>query len=173
MAQIATRKAEAAVALAVAGATPQEIADALGFASADRARQAVEGNLATLATPDDKRRHRTLANARYERLLVAVWLKATDPDCPEQLPAIRQAKEIVDRIVALHGAAAPQEVVVHTPTTDALQAWVAKVMAVSAPPVEEADVFELPAGDGKGVVDAEIVDEQPKAAVPSSHDGEA
>lgn len=164
MTQVVNRKGEAAIALVCAGASYAEVARVLEFGSETRAREVVEAQLGKLATDDDRRKHRALASARYERLLLAIWMKATDHRNPEQLPAVRQAREIVDRIVNLQGAAVPQEIIVHTPTTAQLLAWVQKVTSVAMPPVEEADVFELP-GE---VVDAEVL-----ADVPSTHDGQA
>lgn len=136
-------KAEAAVALLLAGSTPSEIADALGYTSGKHAMTAIERVLAEQATVEDKAHMRSVATMRYERLLRAVWAKAINPQDAEQLAAVRSAKDLIERIVALHGLAVPQELVVRTPTQNELEQWVAQVTRVGLPSVEEADVLDV------------------------------
>lgn len=155
MAQTTPRKADAATALRLAGATYDEIARTLGYSNGDLARKAVENGLAVAVSDHDKAHLRELTTRRYERLLRGLWTKATDPDSPEHLPAARAAREVIDRMVVLHGIAEPQEVVVHTPATAEIAAWVERVSEVKLPKVIEADPFALP-GD---VQDAEVVAE--------------
>lgn len=142
------KKAEAAAGLRWAGANYEEIAEALGYSNAKSAQQAVEAVLATTASVEDRVQMRQIASMRYERLLKGVWAKAVDPKHPEQLSAVRAARELIDRHVALNGLAMPQEVVVHNPARAELEAWVQKVLTAGEPPVEEYDIFE-----------AEVVDE--------------
>jgi hypothetical protein len=136
------RKAEAAVALRLAGATYDEIAQALGYVSGASALTAVEKVLAGQATGEDQGRMRTIASMRYERLIRAVWTKATNPEHPEQLAAVRAARELIDRHVALNGLALPSQVIVHTPSTQELQRWVAEVSRLTMPEVQEPDIFD-------------------------------
>lgn len=143
------RKAEAAVALRLAGASYDDIAEALGYVDAARVLAAVERVLATTASSQDKIRMRELAARRYEALLYAIWDKATKRDMdtgefhPEQLAAVRTAREIIERHVALQGLAVPVVQVIRTPTTSELEAWVAEVSQVGVPDVDEKDILEL------------------------------
>lgn len=85
---------------------------------------------------------RQMAGARLERLLRGVWGKAIDPDNPEHLYAATKAREIIDRHAKLFGLDAPTEIVVHSPTLQELESWVAKVVASTAEEVEEYDILE-------------------------------
>jgi hypothetical protein len=142
------------VALRLAGASYVEIAEALAFADAKAARALVETWLGESASDADRAALRTTETLRLERLLRGVWGKATNPDHPEHLPAAKVALAIIDRHSRLHGLDAPAEVVVHTPTTAEIDAWVANMTAVGmselraleAPVVIDADVADEPAG---------------------------
>lgn len=125
------RQGAAALALRLAGAGYDEVADALGFDTAVEARKAAETALEARAWEDvdGRKRLRSECGARIERLLRGVWIKATDPDHPEHLVAVRVARELVDRQVRLYGLDAPQEVVVHSPTAAEIDAWVAAVVS--------------------------------------------
>jgi peptidyl-tRNA hydrolase len=70
-----------------------------------------------------------------------VWAKAVNPADPEHLLAVTKAREIVDRQAKLYGLDAPTEVIVHNPTATEIEAWVAKVVSVGAPPVPEYDII--------------------------------
>ncbi|HEY6414822.1 MAG TPA: hypothetical protein VIX41_01250 [Acidimicrobiales bacterium] len=146
------RTGAAALALRLAGAGYDEVADALGIASAAEAREQAETALAARAWGDHLGREKMRAEngARIERLLRAVWPKATNAEHPEQLPAVRVARELIDRLARLYGLDAPAEVIIHSPTTAEIEAWVAKVVTV-----ESAALAALEAD----VVEAEIVDE--------------
>lgn len=137
------RRAQAAVTLKIAGASYGEIADTLGYSSPSRALTAVETELARAATTTDKDKVREVNGRRYERLLRSLWVKASDPDHPEHLAAVRTAADIISRHSRLFGAEAPTEVVVHSPTTAELERWVASVMATGQPPVIEYDVLAI------------------------------
>lgn len=149
---LARTKAQSALGLRLAGVSFEEIAEALKMRSPEVAQAAVERALAAEVTPEERDKHRQLASLRYERLLRALWGKAVDPKSSEQLPAARACREIIDRMVALHGAAAPQEIIVSNPTNDAIVQWVLRVAPIELPGVEEADPF----ADAQ---DAEIVPE--------------
>lgn len=121
----------AAVALRLAGASYPEIAEALGMESESTARRAVERDLALRAAdaePEKRELLRAQSGARLERLLRGLWQKATNPNDPEHLPAVTRALAIIDRHTRLYGLDAPAEVVVHTPTTAEIEAWVMRVV---------------------------------------------
>lgn len=128
------RTAAAALALRLAGAGYDEVADALGLTSARVAREHAETALAARAWGDKSGREQLRAEngARIERLLRSVWGKATNPDHPDHLPAIRVARELIDRHCRLYGLDAPSELVVHTPTSNEIESWVAQVVTMRA-----------------------------------------
>jgi len=152
LARARARKANAAIQLALAGATWDEIALSLGYPTARTARVAVERALEKqLANEDDRAKMRKLADARLNRLLRSAWPQAIDPEHPEHLLALTKCRELIADHRKLWGLDAPTEVVVHTPTQSELEAWVARVVAETTPMVEEADIF-----------DAEIVEDPPQ-----------
>jgi hypothetical protein len=55
---------------------------------------------------------------------------------------VRTARELIDRHIRLFGMDAPTEIVVHSPTTMELEAWVAQVLSYAANDVQELDVIE-------------------------------
>jgi len=125
------RTGAAALALRLAGAGYDEVADALGMVSAEAARVAAEQTLAHRAWQDSTGREkmRQENSARLERLLRSVWTKATNPADPEHLPAVRAARELIDRHCKLWGLDAPSEIVVHAPTQSEIESWVAGVVS--------------------------------------------
>lgn len=128
------RTGAAALALRLAGAGYDEVADALGLTSAQAARDHAEKALEARAWDDVEGRDRMRAEngARLERLLRGVWAKATNPDHPEHLAAVKVAKEVIDRHCRLYGLDAPAEVIVHTPTANEIDQWVAGMIALGA-----------------------------------------
>ena len=128
------RTGAAALALRLAGAGYDEVADALGLSSAQAARDHAERALEARAWDDVEGRDRMRAEngARLERLLRGVWAKATNPDHPEHLAAVKVAREVIDRHCRLYGLDAPSEVIIHTPTATEIDAWVASMIAMSA-----------------------------------------
>jgi len=128
------RTANAALALRLAGAGYDEVADALGLPDAMAARTAAEDALSARAWDDVEGRQRLRAEngARIERLLRSVWQKATDQNHPEQLAAVKVAKELIDRHCRLYGLDAPAEVIIHSPTTAEIDAWVASMISSTA-----------------------------------------
>lgn len=137
------RKANAALALALAGATWVEIAESVGYPTPRQARVAVERALEKRLDEEDKAKMRTFAGARLERLIRSVWAKAIDPDNPEQMVAFGHARAVIADHRKLFGLDAPSEIIVHQPTRAELEQWVAKVTSLDTPPVEEDDVFEV------------------------------
>jgi hypothetical protein len=136
------RKSDAALQMALASATWEEIALALGYPTPRAARVAVENALVKrLDAEQDREKMRTLVSARLNRLTRAVWTKAIDPDHPDQLLAVSKARELIADHRKLYGLDAPSEVVVHNPTRDELESWVTKLIGESVPQVEEYDII--------------------------------
>jgi hypothetical protein len=125
------RTGAAVVALRLAGAGFDEIADALSLPSAQVARTQMEAALAKRAWEDNvgRDRLRAEASARLETLLQVTWVKATSPTHVEQLTAAKVALAIVDRLIRLHGLDAPQEVVLYNPTGSELESWVTSILS--------------------------------------------
>lgn len=124
------RSANAALALRLAGASYAEVADALGLTNSQTARDQVEQALAWKAFEDKDGRERMRAEngARLERLLRSVWTKATNPDHEEHLAAVKVARELIDRYCKLFGLDAPSELVIHNPTANEIDNWVASIV---------------------------------------------
>ena len=148
------RTGAAALALRLSGAGYDDVANALGLPSATAAREAAENALAARAWDDKDGRTRLRAEngARLERLLRSVWPKATDPDNPEHLPAVRVARELIDRYVRLFGLDAPTEVIIHNPTAHEIESWVGQMLAES---VSELRAMEAPVA---AIIDADVVE---------------
>lgn len=137
------RKANAAIQLRIAGASWDEVAQALGYPTARHALVATEKALEReLKTEENQMAMRSLAGKRLERLLRGVWTKAIDPANPEHLVAVDRARLIIDRHAKLYGLDAPTEVVVTNPSQQELEKWVATVIGQSRPALEEADIFD-------------------------------
>lgn len=139
------RSGQAAVALRLAGASFGEIAQTLGLAGTDRARVMVEQELAAGGQDVEARgRLRFEEAARIERLMRSVWGKATNPQDPEHLVAVRTALGLIDRHARLLGLDAPSEVLVYTPTSQEIDEWVSGVLghAERAFDVVDAEVVE-------------------------------
>jgi hypothetical protein len=77
-----------------------------------------------------------------EQLLRSCWIKAMNPDHPDHLLAVTKAREIVDRHAKLYGLDSPTELIVHSPSSQELEQWVAQVVQVTAPATEGYDIFE-------------------------------
>ena len=135
------RKANAALQMAYASATWNEIATALGYPTPRAAQVAVERALEKQLDDADRDKMRRMAGARLERLIRAVWAKAIDPESPDQMIAVAKAREVIADHRKLFGLDAPTEVIVHNPSESELAAWVARVVAVQIPPVEEYDII--------------------------------
>ena len=145
-------RAEAAVALKIAGATYSDIAKTVGYSSASVARQAVERSLAGTVGEEDRAKMRLLEAKRLERLLRSVWSRSTDPSDPEHLSYVRASLSIIDRHIRLHGLDAPQQMVVYSPAQSEIEAWVAGMsrQVIAGMPLE-ADIID---GDYEVVQDA-------------------
>jgi hypothetical protein len=137
-------KAESALALRIAGTSYTNIAKALGYATATRARLAVERVLAASAdSPEERDQQRVLADKRLNRLLQSTMAKAVDPKEPDHLAYNARALAITDRIMRLWGVDAPTQVQI-TPTDEHLQAYVAQMMALARkePEAQEAEILD-------------------------------
>lgn len=139
-------RAAAAVALRIAGASFTSIAKELGYSSAYRARQAFERSLAesiSVDAEDDLAKVRYLNGRRLERLLQSLWGRATNPRDVDHLAYARTALAVIDRHSKLMGTDAPQQMVVHTPSANEVEAWiVGMVNQVKGDAVGEADIIE-------------------------------
>jgi hypothetical protein len=84
-----------------------------------------------------------LQDRRYKRLLQSVMGKAVDPKDPNHLAYNARALAIVDRISALHGLNAPQQVQI-TPTDQYLHEYLERMLpeAQKDRDAGEADIFD-------------------------------
>lgn len=137
------RKATAGIQMRLAGATWAEIALACGYSTPRTALVAVEKALAKELTSADRAQLRQVASLRLDRLLRSVWPKAVDPENPEHLLAVTKAREVIASFTKLHGLDAPSEVIVHSPTADAIEQWVARAVSLGLPEVDEDDVIDV------------------------------
>jgi hypothetical protein len=143
---VTPRAGRAAVALRLAGASFAEIADTLALPDARTARDMVETELA--AGEQDQTQRDVLRREEAARLIRSVWGKAMDASNPEHLPAARAALAMVDRHARLLGLDQPTEVIVYTPTTSEIDAWVSSMIVAGstiAGDVEEGDVLAVEA----------------------------
>lgn len=144
-------KAEAAVTMAMYGASPSDIAKTLHYSSPYRARMAVERALAAAAnSPEDREKVRLLTDKRLNRLLSSVMTKALDPTDPQHLPYNARALALVDRIAKLHGVDAATQIQI-TASDEHIQAFVESISPLAALErgVIEADILEEADFDGE------------------------
>lgn len=136
------RKANAALALKLGGATWDEIAEMVGYPTGRAALVAVENVLGKQLREMDRLHLRALAAGRLESLVRSAWRKAHTESDPEHLAAIKTVRENVESISRLWGLQAPQEILITNPTQEHLDRWVAQVVSQNLPQVAEADVVE-------------------------------
>lgn len=137
-------KAQAAVALRLAGTGYTQIAKTLGYSSPTRARSAVERALASSVDKAEDHSHmRELTDRRLNRLLQSVMGKAVDPRDPEHLSYNARALAIIDRQAKLHGIDAPTKVQI-TPTDQDILRYVEAIspLARAQSELEEADILD-------------------------------
>lgn len=136
-----------ALALHLAGASDAQIAKQLGFDSPATARASWERVLADTVTPQDKERVRRSEAARLDRMQMAWWNKAIDPNAAEQGTASRMVLAIMERRSRLLGLDAPTRMEVYTPTTAEIAAFVEVLRIQSGVQDEfEPDILEIEAG---------------------------
>jgi len=149
------RKANAALALSLAGADWKQISRSCGYPTPRAAKVAVELMLEKRLDAMDRDHLRLQVSGRLDSLLRSVWNKAHDQDSPDHLPAVGRARDIIADHRKVWGLDAPTEVMVTSPTQGQLDEWVARVLSTTMPTVEEFDI-----------VDGEVLeDEDPGDAV--------
>ena len=137
------RKANAAIALKDRGYTWEQIAESLGYPTARQALVATELALEShLKTEESRAFMRQTAGRRYERLLRGVWPKAIDPQNPDHLQAVDRVRQIMKDHADLYGYVAPKQAVVTNPTAAQIESFVAQLLHLDQPTVEEDDIFE-------------------------------
>lgn len=132
----ALERADTAWRVRVAGGTWSEAAKIAGYSNAENAVRAVRetyGSLPTI-TRDDLR---DVWRARLEVL----WRNAQRDAAEGKAGAIVAGVRVAQAAAMLDGLNAPSEVVVHSPTTAELEAWVAVVVGEAAPALDEGDIF--------------------------------
>lgn len=143
-------KAEAAVTMAIYGASPTDIAKTLHFSSPYRARMAVERALAGAAhTVDDREKARKLIDKRLNRLLAAHMPKALDPKDPQQMAHSARALAIIDRQARFHGVDAPTQIQVSV-ADQYIEEYVQAIMPLAAAHNDaiEADILDADIVEG-------------------------
>lgn len=149
------RKANAAIQLRLEHHSWQEIAETIGYPTARHAQIATERALEKRAAEElSPKVLRQIASGRLEALTKSVWKKAQDEDHPEHLIAVSKARDLVGDWIKLHGAAAPAEVTIHSPSEGEIDEFVGRLVAKQVPMLEEDDIF----ADDEAV-EAEIVEE--------------
>jgi hypothetical protein len=152
------------------------VARKCGYPSRVDALRAIERRMAQLLAenPRNQALMRDMASRRLEALSRSVWKKATNPKDPEHLQAHARAESVVMNWVKLNGVAAPQQVVVSNPTSEAIEAIAAEIAARGAKQLAEGDIFADDADDSevralqaraeeaqnRDIVDAEVLEDQ-------------
>ena len=161
------RKANAALNLRKYGADWTEVATTLGYPTARAALVAVEKSLESEnGSAETKAFVRRLISEQFDMLLAAILPDALAPKAdengeripnPDALPFIDRVIRILDRKAKLHGADAPTEFVVSSPSMADIEQWVTEVTGYTTPDVDEADIFD----DNRYLtVKGEVTDEQ-------------
>jgi hypothetical protein len=129
-------KAEAAVAMAIYGASYTDIAKTLHYSSAYRARMAVERALgSSISDPMEKEKHRILVDKRLNRVLASLMGKALDPNEPNQLAYSARVLAVIDRQIKLHGLDAPTQIQ-FSPSDDYIREFVQQLHPGAAADLE-------------------------------------
>jgi hypothetical protein len=153
------RKAYAALKLHKDGKDWDEIAEFLGYPTARAARVATELALKKEFDNEDSAAFlRRMASDKLEELLKSVYAKAKNPESPDHLLYLREARILIGQHVEMMGYAAPKKAIIASPTASQIEKWVAEVMQLQAPEVDEADIF-----DAEVVSDTDDDPEAPRA----------
>lgn len=130
-------RANRAVELVLAGATLQQVADALGYKSKSSAHAAVQRGLQadTDRMADSRDEARTLQHRRCERLLRAIWPKALSGD----LGAVDRALRILERESKLLGLDAPVQIAVNEDKRAHIESMVDSLEALFNAPSADPD----------------------------------
>lgn len=148
-------RAEAALAMRLAGASNADIAKELDFATPNDARQAYERALARAAKDyGDKERLRTVLNKQMERLMLVCYRRALNPNSPDQVTWARTFLAFADRTSKMNGLEQQNTNVIITPAYEEIVTWARKMHEeVSGHPIEiEADILS------DEIVEAELDD---------------
>lgn len=134
----------------------EAVAASFGYPDGQAAQRAAELALEQEAkeNPKSLALMRRYASQRLERMLRAVWKDTIDETSETQLASMDRAVRVTDRWIKLHGLDAPSEVVVHSPTTDQIEAFVSRVVNHGRPMLTEGDIFSDDADDSE-VIDME------------------
>lgn len=144
-------RAEAALAMNIAGASWSDIARQLKYSSPRRARLAVERVLASTVGPEDYEQAREIQRRRYKRLLQSVMSKALDPRDRDHLAYNARALAITDRLGVLDGLNKPTQIQ-YTPTDQTIAEYIERIRPIAAAQ-NQAQEAEL--DDMGEIVDAE------------------
>lgn len=146
-----TTRAEAALAMSIAGASWSDIQRQLGYSSPRRARLAVERVIASTVGPEDYEQAREIQRRRYKRLLQSVMSKAVDPRDRDHLAYNARALAITDRLGVLDGLNKPTQIQ-YTPTDQYIAEYIERVrpLADAQNGAQEAELDDM--GE---IVDAE------------------
>lgn len=138
------RKAHAAIQMKKEFSTWDEIAETLGYPTARAARVACELALENeLQTREGKEFMRQMASDRFEAMLRTLWKEANDKNDPNRWMAMDRVRALMKDHIDLHGYAAPKQQVITTPTTRQIEEFVATVLKVEKPDLEEANIFDI------------------------------
>lgn len=148
----APTRAAAAVQLAVEGAAYTDIARMLDYDSPTAAKNAVWGAIGDVEIdPKEVARKRDLMGRGLGKLLTSCMRRATNPHDPDHAHYVRTVLAIMDRQARLYGLDAPTNLVVHTPTQQQIDDYVAHVRRLQL----------IEAGDIEAdILDAEVIDDQ-------------
>ena len=132
----ALQRADLAWRARVSGATWEAAAQVAGFSSGENALRGVRPTDGTLPEVD-RAEVRRLWRERLEALWRQVYRDALD----RQPGSVTAAVRVAAAATRLDGLDAPAEVVVHNPTQAEIDDWVARVLQMNAPALEEANIF--------------------------------
>jgi hypothetical protein len=122
-------RAQAASVMVVSGMDYGTVAQVMGFSSTDEVRSVVEAELAAQYSEVDRQKLRLLLSSRLEKLWSISYSRAQNDRNPTRETATQNALKVADRLAKLWGVDEPTQVVLHSATTEQIQAWVADVMA--------------------------------------------
>jgi hypothetical protein len=111
VAKSSRKRLKSALALKMAGASFDEIAEALDYDTPAAAKEAYLTALAsTLPEADDFQRQRDLQRARFEKLVSAHWTQALDRNNPDQVFHSKRVSDLLGQLGKLDGLDAPMRV---------------------------------------------------------------
>lgn len=138
------RRPEAAAILLVNGMDVSAIAQMLEYPDETTCYKDIENAIAKIGLDSwDKQQLRQIMGARLEKAWQIAITNAGRRGYPAREAAMSNAIRAAERLIKLYGLDAPTEVVVHTATSEQINAWVASMLAekTKALPEEKADVI--------------------------------